>query len=290
MRVPGAPTVGADVMRRVARAGHTTRRVGWARIATAVTLALIVGSAVGLSARSYMTEGQAAPLPGLTATPALPILPDVNPEDYASPAPLPEHVLLRVPFTSQAPLNNWAQHQESCEAANLTMLVNYWQNDSEVVINPQTADALIRQMDAWKSQPDLNISMLGDMVKLHYGYTYAIVPNDPSVIRNALAAGRPLIAEVRTHGLGNPNYPGYRNHYEQRGWSVPHFVTIIGYDSAGVWLNDPGISRGRGYPITYAQLTHAIDDLNTTFPALNNGQVLLLAAPQVNPPKPPRGV
>jgi hypothetical protein len=40
---------------------------------------------------------------------------------------------------------------------------------------------------------------------------------------------------------------------------VPNFILIIGYDGTGVWLNDPGISWGRGYHISYAQLAHAID-------------------------------
>jgi hypothetical protein len=106
------------------------------------------------------------------------------------------------------------------------------------------------------------------------------VPNTPETIREQLAAGRPLIAEVRTHGLGNVNYPGYRDHYEQTGWSVPHFIVIIGYDSTGVWLNDAGISKGRGYHISYAQLAHAISDLDQHHPNLAQGQVLLVIAPE----------
>ena len=289
VRVAGAHNVGVDVIRRVADRDRATRRVRWGGIAVTVALALVIGSGLGGTARHYVTQGEAAPMPGATAVQAVPFLPDVSQADPA-PRSAPDSVLLEVPFTTQAPLSNWAQHQESCEAANLTMLVKYWQSDREVVINSHVADGMIRQIDAWKPQPDLNITMLGEMVKLHYGYAYAIVPNDPQVIRKELAAGRPLIAEVTTHGLGNPNYPGYRSHFEQRGWSVPHFITIIGYDSVGVWLNDPGISKGRGYRITYEQLTHAIDDLNQSFPALNNGQTLLLAAPDLSPPTPPRGV
>jgi len=125
--------------------------------------------------------------------------------------------------------------------------------------------------------------MLGQLAQQHFGYTYRILPNDPKVIAEQLSAGRPLLAEVRTHGLGNSHYPGYTNHFEQNGYSVPHFVTIIGYDSSGVWLNDPGISWGRGYHISYAQLTHAIEDLDQHHPALSQGQVLLLIAPEAAP-------
>jgi hypothetical protein len=52
---------------------------------------------------------------------------------------------------------------------------------------------------------------------------------------------------------------------------VPHFIPIIGYDGTGVWLNDPGISWGRGCHISYAQLAHAIDSLDQHHNALNQG-------------------
>jgi len=221
----------------------------------------------------------AQPLSGVTAIQPQP-LPTVNQAVEAPPAPPPDHILLQVPFTTQAPLNNWAQHQESCEAATLSMLITYWQHDPSLVLDPRRADGMINSIDSWKPQPDLTDKMMGELAAQHWGYTYQILPNDPKVIAAQLAAGRPLIAEVRTHGLGNPRYPGYGNHFEQQGWSVPHFILIIGYDSTGVFLNDPGISWGRGYHITYAQLRHAIDDLDQHHPSLAQGQVLLLIAPE----------
>ena len=256
-------------------------RLHWLGIGIAVSAALVLGSASGVMARHYLNQRvAAAPLPGVTTVHAQPLPVEVGPGTMPTPTPLPSQVLLQVPFTTQAPLNNWAQHQESCEAATLTMLVSYWQHSSAVVIDPRAADASINQIDQWKSQPDLNVTMMGDLAEQHFGYAYRLVPNDPKVIAEQLSAGRPLIAEVRTHALGNPRYPGYSNHYEQNGYSVPHFILIIGYDSTGVWLNDPGISWGRGYHISYAQLAHAIDSLDQHHPALNQGQVLLLLAPE----------
>jgi hypothetical protein len=270
------------IARRVDVRPRGTRRAG---IAIALVVALVVGGAGAVLVRQYLKEVRvAAPLAGVTAVHAQPLLPvEVGPGTTPTPAAVPSHLLLQVPFTTQAPLNNWAQHQESCEAANLTMLVGYWQHDTSVVIDPHSADATIKQIDSWKSQPDLNDTMMGRLAQQHFGYSYQILPNNPTVIAEQLSAGRPLLAEVRTHGLGNPRYPGYSSHYEQTGWSVPHFVLIIGYDSSGVWLNDPGISWGRGYHISYAQLTHAIDDLDQHHPALSEGQVLLLVAPETQP-------
>jgi uncharacterized protein YvpB len=233
-------------------------------------------------ARHYLAAHQIAkPLPGVTVVQAQP-LPTIEaaPQAAPSPKPLPAQVLLQVPFTTQAPLNNWAQHQESCEAATLTMLVAYWQHNTSVVLDPHAADSSINQIDALKSQPDLTNTLMGELAQKYFGMAYQLVPNDPKVIAEHLSAGRPLMAEVRTHALGNSRYPGYSNHYEQNGYSVPHFILIIGYDATGVWLNDPGISWGRGYHISYAQLAHAIDSLDQHHPALNQGQVLLVAAPE----------
>ncbi|TME69602.1 MAG: hypothetical protein E6I50_06105 [Chloroflexi bacterium] len=251
----------------------------WGGIALAVTAALLLGGVTGAIGRHYLNAGEVKPLPGITKIVAQPI-PTVGPGTDPTPVALPDHVLLQVPFTTQAPLNNWDRHQESCEAANLTMLYLYWNHNGSVVIDPHAADSWIGTIDAWKPAPDLNDTQVGELAKQHWGYSYRLVPNDPKVIAQQLAAGRPLLAEVRTHGLGNSHYPGYASHYEQNGWSVPHFVTIIGYDATGVWLNDPGISWGRGYHITYAQLTHAIDDLDQHHPSLSQGQVLLLVAPE----------
>ena len=265
---------------------HRDRRplgLHWRGIVAAVMAAVLFGGVTGALGRHYLNASVARPLPGAVKVHAMPVPmvgPTLGPGTQVTPVALPDHMLLQVPFTTQAPLNNWAQHQESCEAANLTMLYYYWTNHQDVVIDPHAADNLINQIDRWKPAPDLNDTMLGELAQQRLGYTYRIVANDPKVIAEQLSAGRPLLAEVRTHGLGNTHYPGYSSHFEQAGWSVPHFVTIIGYDSSGVWLNDPGISAGRGYHISYAQLAHAIDDLDQHHPALSQGQVLLLIAPE----------
>src|SRR5260370_9455240 len=207
-----------------------------------------------------MESAAAAPLAGVTAVHAKPLPVEGGPGTMQTLVAIPAHVLLQVAFTTQAPLNNWAQHQESCEAANLAMLIGYWQHDSSVVIDPHAADATIRQIDSMKPAPDLSDVMLGELAQQHFGYAYRLLPNDPQAIAEHLSAGRPPLAEGRTHALGHPRYPGYSSHYEQTGWSVPHFVLIIGYDGTGVLLNDPGISWGRADHITDAKLPHAVAD------------------------------
>jgi hypothetical protein len=254
------------------------RQTRWHGIALAITCALALATASSLLGR----HPAASLAPPLHATPqaAVEAPAAIGPPAAAGQGPGPDHVILRVPFTTQAPLGNWWLHQESCEASTLTMVVAYWQGDRSLVIDPQAADRSINQIDRWKPRLDLTDAMMGELARLHFGYAYRIVANDPAVIAQELSAGRPLIAEVRTHGLGNPHYPGYATHFEQEGWSVPHFVLIVGYDTSGVWLNDPGITLGRAYHITYDQLSHAISDLDRHHPSLAQGQVLLEIAPE----------
>src|SRR5882762_3394455 len=205
------------------------------------------------------------------------VTPDLVPIDLNTAAPsdqppvnLPAAVSLPVPFTPQAPLGNWAARQHTCEEASLTMVDRYLHGDhSGGLIDGQTADSAINQVTAWKPAVDLTTLQVGQVAQKYMGWAYKVLPADRLNMKQQLALGRPLIMGVRTHGLGNPNYPGYRNHYEEAGWSVSHYLVVTGYDPAGkLILNDPGITRGHGYRITFQQLMFAIDDLDRAYPNL----------------------
>jgi len=196
------------------------------------------------------------------------------------PVNLPAAVILPVPFTSQAPLNNWADRQHTCEEASLVMVDRYLKGDHNATIDGRTADSAINQVTTWKPALDLTSQQVGEVAKRNWGYNYKMLPADRLNMKQQLALGRPLLMGVRTHGLGNPNYPGYHNHFEDPNWSVSHFLVVIGYDNTDHFvLNDPGLTRGASYHILYDQLMHAIDDHDQAYPALNSGRVFLVLAP-----------
>jgi Peptidase_C39 like family len=215
------------------------------------------------------------------------VTPDLVPIDLnttipdAVPVNLPTAVILPVPFTSQAPLNNWADRQHTCEEASIVMVDRYLRGDhSGALIDPRTADAAINQITGWKPAVDLTSQQVGEVAQRNLGYAYKLLPSDRLNMKQQLALGRPLMVGVRTHGLGNPNYPGYRTHYEQAGYSVSHFLVVVGYNQSDQYiLNDPGLTKGHGYVISYDQLMHAIDDLDQAYPALNSGRVFVVLAP-----------
>lgn len=244
--------------------------------------ALAVVAALGTGAVFYLTHRSSTPIAYVTPT-TVPLNPSADGTATTAPSAeaLPPTVLMPVPYTTQAPFGNWEARQHTCEEASLVMVDHYLRGDhSGAPIDPAIADAAINQITPWKPAVDLTTQQVGEVAKLHLGWSYEVFQASRLNMQRQLALGRPLIVGVRTHGLGNANYPGYSTHYEQPAWSVSHYLVVVGYRASGSFvLNDPGITRGQGYDITYDQLMHAIDDLDQAYPALNSGRVFLVLAP-----------
>jgi hypothetical protein len=255
------------------------RFIKW-MIGLGVMAALAVGAGLGLA---FFTSSP--PPTYYTNTALVPFDANVNPQPSgdAQPTPidLPANVSLPVPFTSQAPLNDWAAKQHTCEEATLVMVDQYFKGKRDgALIDPRTADAAINLISTWKPVQDMRYAQYGEMARSYLGYAYQILDATRINIKTELALGRPVIVGVRTHGLGNPHYPGFYSHHEETGWSVSHYIDVVGYDSNDtVILNDPGITAGHGYHISFDQLFFAISDLDQAYPALNDGQKILVLAP-----------
>src|SRR5216684_4281145 len=96
------------------------------------------------------------------------VTPDLVPIDLTSGTPsdqppinLPTAVSLPVPFTSQAPLNNWADRQHTCEEASIVMVDRYLKGDHNATIDGRTADSAINQVTTWKPALDLTSQQVG---------------------------------------------------------------------------------------------------------------------------------
>lgn len=230
-----------------------------------------------LSKLPPVTEVSPSPLPSPT---------DIStPTPSPSPTPLPAAFRLGVPFTTQAPNGDWAKHQSSCEEANLLQVDAYWKGDRSSTLDPGAAEKGIADLVAWQvknwgHEDDLTNKRLGELAAQYYGYQYDIQPITQDGMKRSIANGVPVILGVTTHGLGNPHYPNFQTHHLQPGWSVSHYITLVGYDDQGFILNDPGITPGHGYHVLYDQLLFAVDNLDQQRPELNEGRVMLLIRPK----------
>jgi hypothetical protein len=252
----------------------------------AVKWAVVIGSILLFSNLGYYGY-QVLIVDGYGSGAPVPTDPNITVE---KPSPSPSAaaalgaVLLPVPFTTQAPLGDWGRHQESCEEANLAQVSAYYSGDHSSVLDPRSADRTIAQLVTWQnknwgSEDDLTDLRLGELAQAYYGYEYRVLPLSDAGMRAQLHAGHPVILGVTTHGLGNPHYPNYEAHYLQPGYSVSHFVTIVGYDGSNYIVNDPGITAGRGYPDSYLQLAFAVRNLDQQHPNLDEGLVMLVVYP-----------
>ena len=165
---------------------------------------------------------------------------------------------LTVPYAPQAPLSNWAVHEESCEEAALYMYHGYLASTKYPAnrIPDAEADSVFRTMKAWQatnygSEPDLTMTALGVFASSYYGYSPIVKKSITAEdIKAAISAGHPVIVPVMTHSLENSMYGPV---------SVYHVLLIKGYDAAGVITNDAGVGNGVNKHYTWQVLWQAID-------------------------------
>src|SRR3977135_1496459 len=101
---------------------------------------------VGIGAGVYFAFFGAGPQISYITPDLVPISANADATAEQPPVNLPAAVILPVPFTSQAPLNNWADRQHTCEEASMVMVNLYLRGDhSGALIDPRTAHAAITQ-------------------------------------------------------------------------------------------------------------------------------------------------
>lgn len=173
---------------------------------------------------------------------------------------LPEKVLLKVPFTVQAPNANWdAVHEEACEETSLIILKHFLKN--EKMGSPEQVETEIQGMIKYETDHgykiDVTMTELAQIAEDYYGLKTARVEKNVTLedIKKELAAGRPVIVPAAGKMLDNPNF--------KNGGPVFHNLVIVGYDKKGFITNDPGTRRGEGFRYTFDNLYNAIHDWNS---------------------------
>jgi Peptidase_C39 like family len=254
-----------------------TRALGWRRRAAGGRVALVALLVVALLVLGYggyrgarfawhrlhtqetasshpVTHGQLRQL--TQVTPNTTDQPAAVATDSPTPSPPPPTgALLAIPYTVQAPFANWKFHQESCEEAAVLMYHDFLQGDTRTNIPPAEADQQLRALKAWQvqnwgSEKDLTIDRTGQLAQAYFGFHYQVIQVTEDSIRQAIAAGHPVVIPVMTHSLQNPHY-GPRTVY--------HELLIKGYSGAGVVSNDAGVQEGKDWFYSWSILFGAID-------------------------------
>lgn len=253
------------------------------RLVVAAVALIVLG--LGTMAGLYVYRHQQALAPRPAPKTAVVIdgpAPAPSPSLTPSPTPLPLSVFVKVPYTAQSPYNRWGSgdpHEEYCEAAAVFMVGQYFRGDSRDRVPPPEADASMAQLVAFERKTfpgvlDLPLTAMGGVGAQFYNLDATVVPVDLDLIEHSLAAGRPVIVPVMTHGANGqriaPNY-GALNVY--------HVIVLTGYDTAkGVlYTNDAGFMQGQNYAYSWTTLSAAIDAQAKRYA---QGRVMLIFSPK----------
>lgn len=186
---------------------------------------------------------------------------------------LPAEVNLKIPFTSQAPHQNWElPYQQFCEEASALMAASYIKN--QPIASPDAADAKLLAVKEFEDKKfgyyeDTTAEETAMILREHFGLEKIEVVADPTIvdIKSALALGRAVIVPVAGRQIGNPNY-------KQPG-PLYHMLVIKGYKKNGDFItNDPGTRKGADYVYKADVIMDAIHDWNSG--AVETGRKVIL--------------
>lgn len=194
-----------------------------------------------------------------------------------SPIKLAQEINLAIPFTSQAPTQNWDQpFQDACEEASLLMVDYYYQNKK--LPDKSAVENILRQMVLWQEQNwgghhNLSISKLAEFALINFNYHGEIV-NDLTAdkIRTYLRAGKPLIVPADGKKLANPNF--------RNGGPAYHMLVIKGFVGDKFITNDPGTRKGEDFVYTEKNLMESIADWDESKSAASGPKTALIILPK----------
>jgi hypothetical protein len=174
---------------------------------------------------------------------------------------LPAEVNLKIPFTSQAPNQNWSlPYQQFCEEASVLMVSSYIKN--QPIIGPSDADTKLLaimnfEIKKFGYYEDTTAEETATILKEFYGIDKVQVVPDPTIpnIKRALSMGKAVLVPLAGQQIGNPNY-------KQPG-PLYHMLVIKGYTKSGDFItNDPGTRKGADYIYNPNVIMNAIHDWN----------------------------
>jgi hypothetical protein len=174
---------------------------------------------------------------------------------------LPAEVNLKVPFTSQAPSQNWdATHEEFCEEASMLMAASYFKD--QTIDGPKDAESKLQAIKSFEIKrlgyfKDTTAEETAEILREYFQISDVNVVYNPTAvdIKTALADKKVVIVPLAGREIGNPNFtpPG----------PLYHMLLIKGYTQKGEFItNDPGTRKGADYIYKEEVIMNAIHDWN----------------------------
>jgi hypothetical protein len=205
-------------------------------------------------------------------TPTPKVIPTQSKLPVVSPQ-LAIEVNLDIPFTSQAPNQNWVlPYKEFCEEASVLMVMSYV--NRQLISTHDYASQKMLEIKAFEEKrfgyyQDTNAEETAIIMREFYNYSKIKIVYNPTIedIKMALAEGRAVIMPAAGRMLGNP--------YFQVPGPLYHMIVIKGYTKTGNFItNDPGTRHGADFIYAPNVLMNANHDWNNG--DVNNGRKVVI--------------
>lgn len=184
-------------------------------------------------------------------------------------------LLLKVPFTPQAPTANWDQlHNEACEEASMIMANAYYLGMKDITLKPEYVEQEIAKLTDWEKNAfgyylDIDAEETAKVLREVYGLQTSVVRGyTEELIKKELGQNHLVLLPANGRLLGNPNFRQPGPPY--------HMLVLRGYNGDTFITNDPGTRKGLNYPYAFETLYNAGGDWSHTINAVDEGNKTII--------------
>jgi hypothetical protein len=226
---------------------------------TRLIVTFVIAIIIAATANFYI-QHHYAPLENVPAQEFPKTLPDPK---ITTPSPTPQTgtstsktLLLKVPFTPQAPTGNWDKiHNEDCEEASAIMANAYFYGPHDAKLDPSYVESLLTKLTDWEQTTfgynlDINSQETVLMIEANFSLHAKIVTDyTESSLKNELSQNHLVLIPENGQLIGNPNYKQPGPPY--------HMLVIRGFTASKLITNDPGTRNGLNYEYSFTTLFNA---------------------------------
>ena len=189
------------------------------------------------------------------------------------PARMPQTLILQVPFSPQAPTDNWSRN-EDCEETSITMANAFLTGNTTNELPAGAAQEAINNLKQWENANlgyniDTGANATARMGEGAFGLKISQIPNfTEDDLKKALVDGHPVLLPINAKLLANAQYRNEGPTY--------HMIVLRGFKGSRFIINDPGTNNGNGNEYSFTLLKKASADWNNTTKTMDPNRKIAL--------------
>ena len=170
-------------------------------------------------------------------------------------------LVLQIPFSSQAPNNNW-ENNEDCEETSIIMANAFLSGNTDNVLAATSTQEAIDNLKKWEQEnlgynADTGADATARIAMEVYGLKITKINNfTEQDLKDELLKQHPILLPVNAKLLDTPKYRDVAPFY--------HMIVVRGYNEKvkGFIVNDPGTEDGNGNEYSFEILQNAATGWN----------------------------